>query len=458
MTDVTMAGSLKGPDDESEGMFWHPETPFRKARGRLFLIRSQKPDLRLSSPIVTKPEITDSSEHYESVAASRFIKEDVAAYQPMTLHGELEDGTAVTALYAQGGSDPAFEFVEQRYGCRFVILGAHLPGPKQLYDNMRFQMRGIPYAAQTDLADTVPENSCLVVDIDEDTAWLRYQPQRPGVLQEVVNAGVSGCLSLAALATRVQPSVVRAQVRPEGSDVWVDVVSARLRETLSWKASQLLPWSEVTVARLARWIPISESFDGLEWGVISPPNGAVQVQLLTAASIVEGLHRRTNDRNQLSLSGKARERVIAAAKDAGRAALQKEGVEDPEAGRRILGEALGHFHELTFAQRAREFVALAEEVLPELFVSLPGYADHLVRARNQLAHHLPLKAAEQRETRILRWAAISLSVPWLLRIVLLDKAGFPRDLIRNSFLSNEDFQSHLVNTAQIARDADWTPL
>jgi hypothetical protein len=462
-TDVSsvITGSAgHGVVDEFEGVFWHPDTPHRKVRGKLISVRSQTPELRLLAPVVDVPGITyEITEHGGSMTDSRTVRQDVAAFRPMTLHGELEDGSALTALYAQGGSDPSQHLIGQSYRCRFVLVGAHLDGPRQLYTNTRFQMGGIySYVSDGPASAGQGSDSCLNLESDDDGLWLRYQHRHPVVLAQLVNAGVAGCLSLSALATCVEPTVVRTQVLLDGSGVWLDVISKRLREARSWKASQLLPWSEVTVARLARWIPIAESFDGLEWAVIAPPSAAVQVQLLTAASAVEGLHRRICDRRELSLTNGARRRVIRAAKNAGRDQCEREGVEDLEAARKMLGEAIGHFDELTFAQRAHEFVSLAQKMLPELFTSLPDFAPRLVAARNQLAHHFPPPAEEAPELRLLRWAAISRTVPWVLRIVLLDKAGFPRDTIRAGFLNSEDFEYHLANTAEIARDADWRPL
>jgi hypothetical protein len=54
----------------------------------------------------------------------------------------------------------------------------------------------------------------------------------------------------------------------------------------------LVPREELTVERFAKWIPLNDTLDGLAWGVATPVEGVLQVQVQVVTSLVEGLHRR----------------------------------------------------------------------------------------------------------------------------------------------------------------------
>jgi len=59
----------------------------------------------------------------------------VADFQPVTVHGVLDDGTEVTVVDAQADHD---SLLRQWFGAHAVVIGAHVDGQDQLYSAVRF--------------------------------------------------------------------------------------------------------------------------------------------------------------------------------------------------------------------------------------------------------------------------------------------------------------------------------
>src|SRR6202022_3125507 len=54
----------------------------------------------------------------------------------------------------------------------------------------------------------------------------------------------------------------------------------------------LLPDTELTVERFAKWIALNDKFDGLAWAVARRMMIPIQLQVQLLTSLVEGFHRR----------------------------------------------------------------------------------------------------------------------------------------------------------------------
>ncbi|MEV4127879.1 HEPN domain-containing protein [Nocardia sp. NPDC049707] len=448
-------------DGPHEGVFWHPDTPQRRRNGRLSYVRGEDAVLTLAGPVVDEAGITYEFKPNEiSIRIGGSAEERVSAWEPITLHGVLGDGTLATVLYAQGGYDQSAGTLGQRYQSRFVVHGDHVPGPDQLYDSVRYQIGGWRWWDGIDVGDTVPagEGSTLTVEESAGAVWLRYIPSGPRTLRGLLNTAVTGCQALAALVVDETPSVVRVQIRLDATSPWLEIVGSRTRDNLeTTNASKLMPWAVLTADRLGRWIQLNAHLDGLAWGVIEPPEGPIQVELLTVASVAEGLHRRLRptQRKRFELSNGAIDRIRRAARDAGVERFALEGFADRVRAAEVLNEELAHINEISFRQRISELVEIAIGVVPETIESFPDYTSQLVQARNELAHHLLPKGDETLDVRVLRWATLSRAVPWVLRIVLLTEAGIPAAEIRESVLMSSRFKFHRANSRQMARELGW---
>ncbi|MGY2025780.1 HEPN domain-containing protein [Nocardia gipuzkoensis] len=296
------------------------------------------------------------------------------------------------------------------------------------------------------------------MDENDEGQWFLYDHGHLTSLDGLLDGVATAIQALAALATWLRPAVTQVQVSLEPGMGWLEVIGERTRDQFGpFRDSRLVPWKELTLDRLAAWLPMYARLDGLPWGAIEPPEGAVQVQLLTLASLVEGLHRRLvrPQPRRIELSKVAVARVRAAACEAGVKGFRAEGFQNLELAGEILREKLNHLNEITFRQRADDFIDRSNEVLPEILESLPDFPQQLTRARNELAHHLLPKAAEPRDVRLMRWVTISQALPWVLRVVLLREAGLPNDVIRAGFLTSNPFGFHRANMRSLAREARW---
>ena len=86
--------------------------------------------------------------------------------------------------------------------------------------------------------------------------------------------------------------------------------------------------------------------------------------------------------------------------------------------------AVSHFDDVDYVQRVTDVVTKVCAVIPEIAESVADLPECLTKARNELAHQLPLdEEKEPLEVRYLRWLVVANITPWLLRGLLLLEAG-----------------------------------
>ncbi|MEC3915977.1 HEPN domain-containing protein [Nocardia sp. CDC160] len=452
--------------DTLDGWFWCSGSPARRGAGSLTCARGARPVLILDRPVVDEPGVRfEVSATGMMITTSGQVEDRVAAWEPIDFHGELENGKAVTVLGAQGGYDRGLAVLfGHRYEARFVLLGARV-SPDHRYDGVRFRLanhEGWRGLTPHDCA-AIDDRSELSVHRDETDdenteLWLLYTCTAPKTLRELLDSVVGGSQALARLITGSSVPVTDVQVHAVGGD-WLQVFSEHTYENpeLAGRAKLLGP-DVLTIEALATWMRIYDDLDGLPWGVIEPPQGAAQVELLTVASIAEGLHRRLGKRQKrFHLSNGAIARVRRAAREAGIAQFDTEQLADPSLAHQILTEKLAHLEDVTFRDRLDELVARAVAIVPEAIESIPDFVGNTSRARDELAHHL-VKLGEPLDVRVLRWATLTMTLDWVLRIFLLDVAGIPADRIRTDLLGVRRFQFHRANVRSHARQIGWLPV
>lgn len=445
----------------SEGWFWSARGGPR-VRGEFIAETGQNAEVSLVGAVVDDPRAT--VKHTASATTVTYSGDPakiVAAFAPVDLHGELDSGQLVTLLAAQNHG-----LITPHYVVRVAVLGA-LVSSDQLYSALRFRIDDPFWTAH--LADgeahAVPDDGSVLraaapeAGSDKGT-WLVYESALPRSHQELDIRVVGGCLALARLALD-QPLAVRTiEVRTSQNGEWLPLHSKAYSASASGVGESLLPREELTIERFANWIELNDRLDGLASAVDGLGQGTLQTQVLVGTSLVEGLHRRLQyEQSQFpEATGGALGRVKKAARNAAAEQAKAEQKMDPDLVHKAVMDAVGHFEEVGYRTRAQDIIDQVTSAVPQLAESVPGLADKLMAARNELAHHLVLSdEKEPLDHRINRWAAISYVTPWLLRLLLLLQAGTEPGALREACLRSNRFSFARANVAAIARDLGWLP-
>jgi ApeA N-terminal domain 1/Apea-like HEPN len=445
------------------GEFWIPEQPDRRVRGEFTSEAGQKPEVSLVDRLVD-----DAGEKLTSgrvVTVTHTAADRVKAFLPITLQGQLDTGESVTLLHAQNHGGRGL-FDTPRYVAYNAVVGdAHVSGEDQLYAAVRFRLDH-PYwlghleVGQPSVVDD--DGSELSVEISDDVGkWLVYSSSSPATLRQLDIRVLSGCLVLAQLAIGLEQELVirQTEVRINDSGTWLAVQGPGLSAPIGGlEPETLLPREVLTVERFAKWIALNDKLDGLAQVVANPKTGTLQERVLVATPLVEGLHRRLPYQHLKfpSASKNALDRIEQVARRAAREKAETEQNLDPEEVREAVMNAVSHFEDVDYLQRAADVVTEVCGVVPEIAESVADLPRRLTEARNELAHHLvPDEEKDPLAMRVLRWIVISNVTPWLLRCLLLLRAGIEPQVLRQRLLMYQRFWFFRANTAQHVKELGW---
>jgi hypothetical protein len=93
--------------------------------------------------------------------------------------------------------------------------------------------------------------------------------------------------------------------------------------------------------------------------------------------------------------------------------------------------------------------------MPEIAESISDLPQRIKKARNDLAHHLARKSVAPLRTRALEWLVVADTTSWLLRCLLLLRAGFDPAMLRARLLPFQRFGFFRANTAQHVSELGW---
>ncbi len=437
--------------DTSDGEFWAPGGNGSRVGGTLTMTEGSRAGVVLDGPVV--------DEAPPAVSAADSAR-DVAAFQPITIHGQLDSGVDVTLVNAQNyrpdGGQP-------RYEAHQAVIGAHVSGPDQLYTAVRYQLGHLLLGhLPVGVTSVVPDDgSKLSAEPAEDgEMWLVYEAATPMTLRQLNMRVVSGCLVLLRLALD-QPVAIRAcQVRVDEGDPWLAIHSQTYSAPTNMNLRRIVEPTELTLDQFAKWIAFNDELDGLAWPVGEPIRGPVQARAQVYTTLVEGLHRRMPYQQSQFPAAKPTwfEKIRQAARRAAKEWATETGNLDPDAVHTAVNNALTHFEAVGYADRATALVAEVTAAVPEVTESVPDLVVQLTRARNELSHHLiPNEDKEPLGDRVLRWAIMAEVAPWLLRVFLLLHAGIDPVVLRAGLLEHERFDVYRGNVAQMVADLGWTP-
>jgi hypothetical protein len=448
----------------SNGLFWSTGGDAR-VRGDFTAEPGLDAQVTLDGAVADDPRVTvkHTATGETVISVSGDPAEEVAAFAPVDLHGQLDSGELVSLLSAQNHGMPGI-LGASRYVARVAVSGAHVSSD-QLYSAVRFRI-DVPYWT-AHLGDrenhTVPDDGSVLRAVATEEGpdkgmWLVYESAQPRSYRDLDRRVLTTCRALARLALDRPLAVRTIETRITRDDEWLSLHSKALTAPVSGHGESLLPREELTVERFANWIALNGKLDGLAAAVAELGKGTVQTQVLAGTSLVEGLHRRLPyQQSQFpTASRSACDRVKKAARNAAadRAAAEKE--MDRDLVHTAIKNAVGHFESVDYRTRAQDITDEVTSIVPELVESVPDLAGKLIDARNDIAHHLVLK--DEKESlvgRIDRWVAISYVTPWLLRLLLLLHAGIEPDALHRACLGSQRFAFVRANIAATTRDLGW---
>ncbi|MBJ8348272.1 HEPN domain-containing protein [Antrihabitans sp. YC2-6] len=450
---------------ETRGTFWLAGTPDRVSVGTLTHGRGEQPAAVLANSLVDDVHFHEVEDDNPGHTKLTFAPpaDRVAAFQPATLHAHLVDGTWATGLFAQNHGGDAVMTGDPIYRIRYLLIGDTLHDEDDYYEAVRFQLDApgwMPRVWAEQKKAPVGETGALDTDSDEDGSWLRYVAHKNVPLNGMVDDIVYACLTFMKIALRKPLTIFRVQVRREGANTWTEVLSRRAHDTPhGLRPEPLLAPECLTIERFARFLTLHHRLDGLTDPVAHPPGGPIQVQLLAQAAVVEGIHRRLwKDRKRFQPpEGKSLKAARKAAKKAGVTQLVEDGIADEATATKCFDDALAHIDEISFVERVVEVVAEVNNVLPEVFESVPGFALRLVAARDELAHQLKSNDPdpEPLHRKLDRWTVLNWVTPWMLQVLILLRAGVTPQEVATCIQISRDFAFHRANTATVATELGW---
>jgi hypothetical protein len=454
----------------TRGEFWTVQTPERRIRGSFTAELGETVEVNLDAALSAgldagdapgprpAPKPGDLAGAMRAAAAGW-----VAKSRPITFWGQLDTGEPVSVFDATNYGRPGSS---AHYVAPIAVLGAQVT-LEQRYSTVRFRLdhpHRLSHLTDNESSVVEDDQSTLSVKASADGNWLVYTSSTPATLIQLQMRAITSCLALAQLALfpdREQEFDLRTretQVRIDSASLWLTVRGPMFCATRpdELRLDSLLPDTELTVERFAKWIPLNDKFDGLAWAVARRMKIPIQLQVQLLTSLVEGFHLRlTPPREQTCFpdaSKAALKRVREAAAQAAADQADMEGLDPDVMGTRVWN-ALGQLGDKSFLERAEEIIAVACAAVPEVGVSITTLAPRLRDSRITFAHQLRPEGALQ--NRYDRWMVLSIVTPWLLRTRLLLEVGIEPQVLRDKYLENETFTLHREKAEIRVKKLGW---
>lgn len=449
-----------------DGTFWQIETPERRTAGKLVACGDERPTLVTDKAIFTERQfsVTRTPTGQTLIAHSADPEDHVADFQERTIHGELADGTRVTLVHAQGGTRRLKFFLgpreaSQQFRARYALIG-ELVTPEHHYRAIRFQVVGPSWRdAADDEAQTVDGGRLRTYRGDDETRWIEFTASTPLTFGDLDSGVINAVTTLTQLATKNDAADADVQVQLEADGPWRDV--HRGQESVKDASRPLLDTRHITAERFTTWIDFRRATQGLDAAVLDDlPGIAIQTQVLTLASVAEGLHRRLFTDKGKRVKALADSRIAKMRRLAREAALTgMEGSdftnEDRAEFSKAINEAFGHINEQTFRSRMDDLITDARRSIPSLGAGFADWPDAVSEARNRMAHQpsLPDDVDDRQFLDLL--IALNYSIAWVLRTNLLNKAGFDALTMQKGYSDSSSYGHHLANTRSMLAGGPW---
>jgi hypothetical protein len=436
-----------------DGVFWQIDTPDRRVRGQLKLAATDLPELIVDGLLFDERSYSHSvTPTGMTIAKSADPHDRVADFQPWTIHGELSDGSPVSALDARGGSRSIDFNFSQQFRCRRVVVGAHVDG-QQAYAATRFRLVKGYWPLPAGEATTGDGSILRVRPVNRpgDAQWFEFEPAQPATLNYLDLLVVHPIITLYSLVMDNPTDQRDPEVRLDPDSPWRPIYEGT--RDPGRQGHNLLPTKHLTPERFARWIDLRPVSDGLDAAALDELKGVtIQTQVLALSAIAEGLHRKlfsdpARARRVPAVSKQVCRQAREAAHDAAVAELAGDHFTDDDRAEfgQAVTDALAHVNDRTFRSRMRDLVDVAEHSAPGITDSFNDWPAAVVKARNILAHRGTPSLGGEFEAFIDLLIAIKHSMRWVLRTVLLNRAGIDPSTIQDGYRDSSAYGFHLAN-------------
>lgn len=444
-----------------EGVFWQIETPERQVPGQLELSEGAVPVLETVGRIFDERayRITVSEHRGVTIAHSGNPDDLVADFQPRNINGELRDGRRVSLVEAQGGADPN-SFMELQYRQKFhaqhAVMEEHVDGAAQRYAAFKFHVRGPGWWRRPNEEAQTDDGSRLGLLWEEDSQSFEFSPKSPLTFREVEPTVLSPITTLVSLVTDNPAAIGGLHVRLADDGPWRKVYEAE--EPIGRTSHPLLNTTHLTADRFAKWIDVRKRTYGLDAAAIAVLEGvAIQTKVLTLAAVAEGLHRRLFDDEKKRVPALEPSDVKQARRAARQAALDSVREID-RSGRppltdadlaefkQAINDAFSFLNEQTFRSRMTDLIEDAQSSIPNIAVNFSDWPAAVKYARNTLAHEGTETNNESAHQFVDLLIALSYSIAWVLRTVLLKQAGCGPPTLQAAYADSSRYNHHITNT------------
>lgn len=401
---------------ETVGTFWAPDDTNTAVSGEL----TWEPGSRARVTLVSRvyEELNQPFAFSESGALSiTHIGSPelvVADGVPRVILGDTALGpVTLVDAYLQHPQRNLFDFrtpLQQVWEPLRLIVGALLPnGNATKFDAVRFVLDNPAWWSHLPDGGSASDDAGDVVCFrNEDETWIEFRPSSPLKLLAAGRVVVS-VITLASLALDAALTPTRVQLREvDGSD-WLEVKSSSVdlsKVSLPQPHKLLLPTASLTLERLARWLAIEQTMDGLGSAVSNPVKGtAIQVEALVAGSLIEGIHKR----------------IVGGRKD--------------------------------YVVRARDLHTTATAIIPDLTDPVVDWPKLIKDARNDLAHH---NTGTLFDVQVYNWMIAETSIIWVLRLCLLSHVGISAQELRDGLAGHQKYKFYRENLKMHIKERDET--
>jgi hypothetical protein len=386
----------------------------------------------------------------------------VADWSPRDIHGVLDDGREVSLIGAQGGkaSDDigSSQHYRQWFGTiRHAIFDTHVDR-EHPFSACRFRLTGPNWFRHTDGQATTVEGGDINSVTEGRDHWFEFTPIAPMSVLDFDTAVLHPVETLATLLTSSSAEAVELSVRHSPNSAWLRV--HRHERPAPTGHHELFDASYLTAERCALWVDFRGRSDGLDAVIVDDLTGvAIQTAVLTLAAVAEGLHRRLYpDRKRVPALSRAdlkaaRKAARAAALESVRAADRADRSEliaaDLAAFGAAMDSAFGHINEATFRMMMHDLAATAVSAVPGIVAEFGDWPAAIHSVRNILAHRGTEEDRGAHEQFIKTTVAVSYSLQWVLRTVLLVQAQVDAADIREAYGRSSAYNHHHSNVREL---------
>lgn len=446
-----------------QGTFWQAETPDRRVPGRLTL--DGGPALETIGQVFVERAVDvalDPSGAVRRMAVSGDSDALVDDWEPRNIHGQLEDGTLVSMVGAQGGRKRNTGFMIREYlqefrTSRHVILNEHVD-EQHTFHSGKFRVVGPNWWGSEAGEARTSDGGRLLISQDGENPWFEFTPAEPMTVRDFDRHVLSPVATLSSLVTDSPADTIQLSVRLAAESPWRKV--HRAEEPVPTKTYNLLEPSHLRADRFARWIDFRRRSDALDAAAIDDLSEvSIQTAVLTLAAVSEGLHRRLFDEKKrtpalskgdlVQARRAARTAAVARVGELDRSDREPLRPSDITEFEQAMNNAFGFINEQTFRTRMTDLANRAQEALPNIISGFADWPKAVHEARNILAHHGTQRHDETIDQFYDLVIALSYSLAWVLRTVLLLEAGFDTATLQRAYRDSSGYNHHLANVRNL---------